>query len=206
MIALLLLLALSPVHAGYPGFVKEWLKRYPAAEARANPSPDDFAARLARAAETGATGQVSYDPAYVRLKYPGGEPAADRGVCTDVVGRAYKALGVDLQKAVHEDMKARYSEYPKLWARRSPDSNIDHRRVPNLMAFFLKNGVALPLSKSKSDYAPGDIVAWDLGGGVMHVGLVVGGGKIAHHIGGQGPVVEDVLFDWRVIGHFRYAP
>src|SRR5688500_12630763 len=101
MLQLLLLLALSPAHAGYPGFVKDWLKSYPAAEARSSSSQDEFAGRLARAAAAAATGSVSYDPAYVRLKYPGGEPPADRGVCTDVVGRAYKALGVDLQKLVH---------------------------------------------------------------------------------------------------------
>lgn len=153
---------------------------------------------------------TTYDPAYVKIAYPGGDIPINRGVCTDVLIRAYRNLGVDLQVDMHEDMKTAFSAYPKLWGRRKPDSNIDHRRVPNLLALFKRHGQALPLSQKASDYRPGDIVAWDLGGGVTHIGLVVDrkskdGARclIVHNIG-QGPLLEDVLFDWKLIGHYRY--
>ena len=155
---------------------------------------------------------VRYDPAYVRIPYPGGDVPADTGVCTDEIIRSYRAVGIDLQKEVHEDMAQNFSAYPRSWrwllAR--PDSNIDHRRVPNLMVFFQRKGQSLPKSSRIEDYSPGDLVTWDLGGGVPHIGIVVdriapqtGRYMIVHNIG-QGPKMEDVIFNWRITGHYRY--
>jgi len=155
---------------------------------------------------------VRYDPAYVRIPYPGGDVPADTGVCTDEVVRAYRSLGVDLQKEVHEDMVQNFSAYPRRWRwlLAKPDANIDHRRVPNLIAFFGRKGETLPITNRAEDYSPGDLVTWDLGGGVPHIGIVVdrtspqsGRHMIVHNIG-QGPQLEDVLFDWKITGHFRY--
>ena len=160
---------------------------------------------------------VRYDPAYVRIPYPGGDVPASTGVCTDEVIRSYRAVGIDLQKEVHLDMAAHLSAYPKKWtgvSRNSSaagtDSNIDHRRVPNLMVFFSRHGQTLPLSTDARDYQPGDLVTWNLGGGITHIGIVVdqrsaqsGRFLIVHNIG-QGPQMEDVLFNWRIIGHYRY--
>lgn len=168
-----------------------------------------FAQRLAEAVFEQTKQRVVYDPAYVKLGYPGGDVPAGRGVCTDVVIRAYRVLGIDLQVDVHEDMAAHFKDYPSRWGRSKPDSNIDHRRVPNLMTFFGRHGETLALSKRAQDYQPSDIVAWDLGGGVTHIGLVSGkkgaGPRylIVHNIG-RGAVAEDVLFAWKIIGHFRY--
>lgn len=189
-------------------FVKRWLSGY---QPRAEPAPVDaaFAQRLSEAAVEQTKRKVVYDPAYFKLAYPGGDVPADRGVCTDVVIRAYRPLGIDLQVDVHEDMAARFSAYPALWGRSKPDPSIDHRRVPNLLTFFSRHGDALALSRREEDYQPGDIVAWDLGGGVTHIGVVIGkkGGSprylIVHNIG-RGAMAEDVLFDWKIIGHFRY--
>jgi hypothetical protein len=159
---------------------------------------------------------VRYDPAYLRIPYPGGDVPASTGVCTDEVIRAYRAVGIDLQKEVHEDMRRNRAAYPKrlgLPAFRSDDgidSNIDHRRVPNLMVFFSRQGQVLTLSADASDYRPGDLVTWNLGGNITHIGMVVGKlspatGRymIVHNIG-QGPQMEDVLFNWKIIGHYRY--
>ncbi|HVP41811.1 MAG TPA: DUF1287 domain-containing protein [Terriglobales bacterium] len=155
--------------------------------------------------------QVRYDGRYVRIAYPGGDVPADTGVCTDEIVRIYRAVGIDLQKEVHEDIVAHPSAYPRRGSppRRRPDSNIDHRRVPNLMVFFSRKGRVLAKSSSPDDYTPADIVTWDLGGGVDHIGMVVdrrgpsGRYMVVHNIG-QGPQVEDVLFHWRVTGHYRY--
>ena len=177
--------------------------------AASRPMAGGFLARLASAATERTRHQVTYDPAYVRIDYPGGDVPADRGVCADVIIRAYRAVGIDLQKEVHEDMKQHFARYPHLWGLRAPDSNIDHRRVPNLKTFLSRHGRALPTSDSADDYSPGDMVVWSLGGGRMHVGLVVdsrsGDGRplVVHNIG-RGPRVEDVLFAWPVIGHYRY--
>ena len=151
-----------------------------------------------------------YDPAYVQLAYPGGDPPPDRGVCSDVVVRAFRRAGVDLQKEVHEDMARNFAAYPKQWHLRAPDPNIDHRRVPNLMTYFARKGKSLPVTKKPEDYAPGDIVAWDLGNGVLHIGVVTDTRaadtrdyEIVHNIG-AGARLEDVLFSWTIIGHYRY--
>jgi uncharacterized protein len=155
---------------------------------------------------------VRYDASYVRIRYPGGDVPEDTGVCTDEVIRVYRVLGIDLQKEVHEDMLQNFSFYPHNWNSRSarPDSNIDHRRVPNLIVFFRRRGRSLPISNHVEDYSPGDIVTWDLGGNVPHIGIVVdrkgpqtGRFMIVHNIG-EGPKMEDVLFNWKITGHFRY--
>lgn len=164
--------------------------------------------KLVDAAIERTTHQVRYDGRYVRIAYPGGDVPADTGVCTDEIVRIYRAVGIDLQKEVHEDIVAHSDAYPRK-RQRPADSNIDHRRVPNLMVFFARHGQVLPKSTNAADYAPADIVTWDLGGGVDHIGMVVdrrGTSRaymVVHNIG-RGPKLEDVLFNWRVTGHYRY--
>ncbi len=172
----------------------------------------EFLKRLVAAAIERTHHQVRYAPAYVKIPYPGGDVPADTGVCSDEVIRAYRALGVDLQKEVHEDMTAHFSKYPHpvKWMAFRPDANIDHRRVPNLMTFFSRHGESLAISRRADDYAPGDLVTWDLGGNVPHIGIMVdqkgessGRYMLVHNIG-QGPRMEDVLFNWKITGHYRY--
>jgi uncharacterized protein YijF (DUF1287 family) len=153
----------------------------------------------------------TYDPAYVVLPYPNGDVPMEKGVCTDVIIRAFRRAGVDLQREVHEDMSKNFSVYPKKWGLISADSNIDHRRVPNLQTFFSRRGKSLPITSDADNYKPGDVVAWDLDGkGLTHIGIVSNiwseTGKryqIIHNIGG-GTEIEDCLFNWKVIGHYRY--
>ena len=164
---------------------------------------------LAKAAETIVDPTIRYDPSYVRIPYPNGDVDPKQGVCTDVVIRAYRKLGIDLQKEVHEDMKANFSKYPKRWGLTAPDTNIDHRRVPNLMTFFARHGEVLPVTNDPLDYQPGHIVCWDLGGGILHIGIVVRKAAsnerymIIHNIC-CGQVLEDCLFRWKIIGHYKY--
>ncbi|MCH2197746.1 MAG: DUF1287 domain-containing protein [Flavobacteriales bacterium] len=152
--------------------------------------------------------QVTYDPSYFKLNYPMGDVPADKGVCTDVVIRAYRKMGIDLQQLVHEDMRNNFHLYPANWGLSRPDYNIDHRRVPNLMVFFSRFGEELTISASAEDYLPGDIVCWNLGGGIKHIGVVSGvkgsSGvyQIVHNIG-SGQVLEDMLFEFKIIGHYR---
>lgn len=187
-----------------------------AAQVRRQPthaeSQKEFLQKFVAAAVERTHHIVRYDPKYARLAYPGGDVPPDTGVCTDEVIRAYRAVGVDLQKEVHEDMVRNFSAYPskQRWGRTSPDANIDHRRVPNLMVFFSRKGEVLPISTRAEDYQPGDLVTWDLGGGVTHIGMMVDQRAllsrrymIVHNIG-RGPKLEDVLFDWKIIGHYRY--
>jgi uncharacterized protein YijF (DUF1287 family) len=148
---------------------------------------------------------LSYDPAYRRIAYPNGDVPLAVGVCTDVVIRAYRHAGVDLQVLVHEDMKRNFSKYPKSWGLRKPDTNIDHRRVPNLATFFKRQGAALPVTKVASDYKPGDVVTWKLSSGVPHIGIVSGRDRVVHNIG-SGAREEDVLFAYELTGHFRWPP
>ena len=153
----------------------------------------------------------NYDPAYVVIPYPNGDVAEDKGVCTDVVIRAFRKAGVDLQKEVHEDMQSNFAVYPKKWSLKTPDTNIDHRRVPNLQTFFTRRGKSLPVTTNGADYVPGDVVAWDLDGkGMTHIGLVSNvynentkRYSIIHNIGG-GVISGDSIFDWKIIGHYRY--
>lgn len=154
--------------------------------------------------------QVTYDPSYYSISYPNGDIPNSKGVCTDVIIRAYRMLDIDLQREVHEDMKANFNKYPKIWGLTSTDKNIDHRRVPNLMKFFERHGSVKVKSTNSSDYLPGDIVCWNLSGGITHIGIVINkrtnDGKrnlIVHNIG-AGQVIEDCLFDFKIIGHYRY--
>jgi uncharacterized protein YijF (DUF1287 family) len=180
-------------------------------QASGNPQ-QEFLDKLVAAAIERTNHSVKYVSAYVHLDYPGGDVPADTGVCSDEIIRAYRAVGVDLQKEVHEDMVKNWSEYPPKakWHQSHPDSNIDHRRVPNLMVFFSRKGENLPISLRAEDYLPGDIVTWDLGGNVPHIGILVnvksaenGRFLIVHNIG-EGPKMEDVLFSWKITGHYRY--
>jgi uncharacterized protein len=180
-------------------------------QAPSSSAPADFVRRLVAAAIDRTHQAVRYDPAYVRIPYPGGDVPADTGVCTDEIIRSYRAVGVDLQKEVHEDMTRNFSAYPGKWRwlLGKPDSNIDHRRVPNLMVFFQRKGESLPITHLAADYKPGDLVTWDLGRNVPHIGIVVdrkgtsGHSMIVHNIG-QGPRMEDVLLNWKITGHYRY--
>jgi len=180
------------------------------AQGRDLDSRGEFTKRLVDAAVERTHHSVRYVSAYVRIPYPGGDVPAGTGVCTDEIIRVYRAVGVDLQREVHEDMVQHFSAYPNRWGRTHADSNIDHRRVPNLMVFFQRNGKSLPITKRADDYAPGDLVTWDLGRGVPHIGIVVdqksrstGRYMIVHNIG-EGPKMEDVLFDWKITGHYQY--
>ena len=165
---------------------------------------ENFADRLVEAALYRTTQKVRYDPAYVALDYPGGDVPADTGVCTDVVIRSYRALGIDLQPLVHEDMKASFSAYPKLWGLKRPDKNIDHRRVPNLETFFKRHDGRV--KEGEGTYLPGDLITLDLdGNGLWHIGIVVGPDTFVHNIG-AGPVLETGLRQWKVVGHYRYHP
>lgn len=173
-------------------------------------SQTNYADRLSKAALELTKQKVTYDPAYFKISYPNGDVPADKGVCTDVVIRAYRKLGIDLQKEVHEDIKANFSKYPRKWGLTKPDRNIDHRRVPNLMVFFTRHGNKLPVTDSARDYLPGEIVCWDLGGGITHIGIVVNKKSadgerylIVHNIG-AGQVMEDCLIRFKIIGHYRY--
>ena len=154
---------------------------------------------------------VRYDPAYIKIPYPNGDVPAGTGVCTDEVIRSYRALGIDLQKEVHEDMAKNFSAYPNesRWRARRTDTNIDHRRVPNLQVFFSRKGESLPVTANNADYKPGELVTWDLGGNIPHIGIVVSkqsssGRYLVEHNIGAGPKVEDVLFSWKITGHYRY--
>jgi len=170
----------------------------------------EFPEKLSNAALELTYQDVEYDPSYYSIPYPGGDVPADKGVCTNVVIRAYRKVGIDLQQEVHEDMDAHFSDYPKIWGLRTTDTNIDHRRVPNLMKFFERNGTVKSKSSSAEDYLPGDIVCWDLGGGITHIGIVVNKRNeddtrymVVHNIGG-GQVLADCLFEYKIIGHYSY--
>ncbi|MBI9103497.1 MAG: DUF1287 domain-containing protein [Spirochaetales bacterium] len=169
-----------------------------------------FFIELAKAAEARTREKITYDGSYVSINYPNGDVDPSKGVCTDVIIRTYRVFGIDLQELIHLDMKSNFSKYPNIWGSVSTDTNIDHRRVPNQMTYFKRKDASLPLSDLPADYSPGDIVAWDLGRGLMHIGMVstrisdrTGNPLIVHNIGG-GPKLEDCLFRFEVIGHFRY--
>ena len=181
-----------------------------AVTAFAQPETDRFAERLSEAALSLTEQAVVYDPAYYAIAYPGGDIPSDRGVCSDVIIRSYRLLDMDLQKEVHEDMLAHFELYPDIWGLSRPDSNIDHRRVPNLMKYFERYGDEKLISSSADDYQSGDIVCWNLGGGVTHIGIIVNRRSedglrpmVVHNIGG-GQVLEDCLFEFRIIAHYIY--
>ena len=169
----------------------------------------DIEALLSAArAQIGVT--TSYDPAYVRLDYPGGDVPMDRGVCTDVLIRSMRGIGIDLQREVHRDMRMHFSSYPAIWGLKRPDSNIDHRRVPNLETWLSRKGRSAPISTDAADYLPGDFVSWRLDGGLPHIGIVSAQRSadqqrplLIHNIG-SGTRFEDVLFAWKITGHYRW--
>ncbi len=173
-------------------------------------SQSDFYFRLSDSALTLIKQYVRYDPNYYVIDYPNGDIPANRGVCTDVIIRAYRNVGIDIQKEVHEDMKDNFDVYPKKWGLDKPDKNIDHRRVPNLMVFFSRHGQVCAITDNSDDYKPGDVVCWNLGGDITHIGIVVNRKSedkkrylIVHNIGG-GQVLADCLFEYKIIGHYRY--
>jgi uncharacterized protein YijF (DUF1287 family) len=177
------------------------------------PLPENASPQLKQMLE-GAIAQAGvttgYDPSYVALDYPGGDVPEKTGVCSDVVVRAFRKAGIDLQKEIHEDMKAERSAYPNRWGAINPDRNIDHRRVLNLMTYFSRQRKSLPISSTATDYQPGDIVAWELTSGIDHIGIVTNMLSdsadrylIVHNIG-AGARIEDVLFAWTIKGHYRY--
>lgn len=175
--------------------------------ATAEPSDNLIAAARAR-----TTTHEIYDGSYLVISYPMGDVPNDRGVCTDLIIRAYRALAIDLQVLVHEDMRAHFAEYPQIWGLRWPDRNIDHRRVPNLQKFLERAGAKLRVSAAAGDYKPGDLVTWMLPGNLPHIGIVsdqkvAGSGrlKVIHNIG-AGPVEDDILFLYPITGHYRYLP
>ena len=154
---------------------------------------------------------TSYDPSYQKIEYPNGDVPLETGVCSDVIVRAFRKAGIDLQKDVHEDMKVNFAAYPTRWGLKGTDPNIDHRRVPNLQTYFTRKGKSLPTEGGSETFHPGDIVTWDLQlGGTEHVGMVVNVWYkptqrylIVHNIG-AGTRMEDVLFAWKITGHYRY--
>jgi uncharacterized protein YijF (DUF1287 family) len=171
---------------------------------------EEFGTRLSKAALERTHTVVLYDGSYRVISYPMGDVPLSRGACTDEVIRAYRALGIDLQQRVHEDMTAHFGAYPHDWGLTQPDKNIDHRRVPNLERFFARHGTRLALSTDPADYHAGDVVTWRLNGKLPHIGIVTeqraadtGRPLIVHNIG-LGPKLEDVLFAFPLFGHYRY--
>lgn len=172
-------------------------------------SEESGALKLVKAAQERTKHIVIYNGAYRSISYPMGDVPNNIGVCTDVIIRSYRKLGVDLQELVHNDMKANFDQYPNNWGLTRTDTNIDHRRVPNLQAFFRRHGEALPISQKADDYLPGDIVTWMLKGNLPHIGIVSsktnrdGRPYIIHNIG-WGPKEDDRLFAYKITGHYRY--
>ena len=173
-------------------------------------SQTEFKTQLSDSTLTLIKQKVTYDPSYFRLDYPNGDVPSDKGVCTDVVIRAYRKVGIDLQELVHEDMKENFEKYPKNWGLTKPDKNIDHRRVPNLMVYFSRFGKVLTISENENNYKPGEIICWNLGGGTTHIGMIVNKKSrdnkrylVVHNIG-SGQVLADCLFDFKIIGHYEF--
>jgi uncharacterized protein YijF (DUF1287 family) len=172
---------------------------------------DSFFNQLSSAALELTRQKVIYDPSYFSIPYPNGDIPPDKGVCTDVVIRAYRKLNIDLQKEVHEDMRVHFSSYPSIWGLKKTDKNIDHRRVPNLVTFFTRHGEVLVVSKNSTDYKPGDIVTWNLGRNIPHIGIVAdkksddGQRNLIVHNIGNGQELSDCLFSYAITGHFRYC-
>ncbi len=171
--------------------------------------PEGFVKALTDASMEQTRSKVRYDATYRKISYPGGDVPEDIGVCADVVIRSYRALGIDLQREVHEEMEKNFQLFPKKWGLKSPDTNIDHRRVPNLQVFFERRGAVFPVTRVGQNYQPGDIVTWSVFGR-PHIGIAVnrlpwhrGRFMIVHNMG-RGPELEDMLFDYRITGHYRY--
>ncbi len=174
-------------------------------------NPISFQEKLSNAALSIIDNEVVYTPSYVSIKYPNGDVPLKTGVCTDVIIRSYRKLNIDLQKEVHQDMKANFKLYPKIWGLKKPDTNIDHRRVPNLEVFFTRKGKKLAVSENANDYKTGEIVTWMIGKKLPHVGIVTNkkslDGKrlmLVHNVG-EGQVLEDCLFSYTIVGHYKYG-
>lgn len=172
--------------------------------------PEDFSKELVQAALERTRHEVTYDGSYFSIAYPNGDVPADVGVCTDVVIRSYRQLGIDLQADVYEEMQVHFEAFPQNWGLTKPDPNIDHRRVPNLQTLFSREGIVLPVSRNPADYVAGDLVTWMVSGSLPHIGIIVDqrsdDGKrplVVHNIG-RGPRIEDMLFDYPITGHYRY--
>jgi hypothetical protein len=172
--------------------------------------PEGFSMRLVRAGVERTNHRVTYDGSYRSIPYPNGDVPSNIGVCTDLVIRAYRALGIDLQQDVHEEMKAHFAAFPNNWGLRRPDPNIDHRRVLNLQVLFSRKGIVLPVTANPEDYAAGDLVTWVLPGNLPHIGIVAhqkspdGRRPLIVHNIGRGPQLEDMLFTYPITGHYRY--
>jgi uncharacterized protein YijF (DUF1287 family) len=173
-----------------------------------------FSFKLVNAALERLSHKVTYDGSYQEIEFPWGDVPDNIGVCTDVVVRSYRKLGIDLQERVNTDMSISFNQYPNLpkWDRKGPDTNIDHRRVLNLRVFFTRNGSARPITKDANDYWPGDLVTWDIMSGMPHIGIIthkISKDKkrplIVHNMG-KGPKLEDILFTMKITGHYRYRP
>lgn len=169
-----------------------------------------FEYKLSEAAISIIDPSIAYDPTYYKLTYPNGDIPSNKGVCTDVIIRSYRKLGIDLQKKVHEDMVKNFSIYPKKWGLKKPDTNIDHRRVPNLEVFFTRSGKKLKISQNKNDYKTGEIITWMINNKLPHIGIIThkkssnGNPLIVQNVGG-GQVLEDCLFNYAIVGHFKYT-
>ncbi len=179
-----------------------------------NISAMDFANDFVSAAIERTRHTVRYDGSYYFISYPNGDVAANIGVCTDVIIRSYRTIGTDLQVLVHQDMSENFKLYPskRIWGLSTTDHNIDHRRVPNLQVFFSRYGTSLPVTENNQDYAAGDLVTWMINDRLPHIGIVTdqkslftGTPLIVHNIG-SGPVLENMLFDYPITGHYRYIP
>jgi uncharacterized protein YijF (DUF1287 family) len=172
--------------------------------------PASLPQRLVEAAYAQVGVTLRYDASYRRIAFPGGDVPLDRGVCSDVVIRAYRGIGIDLQRLVNDDVRAGFGAYPHLWGLAHADPNIDHRRVPNLATFFTRHGTSLRVASNAEDYRAGDVVTWRLPGGLAHIGLVadrtIDGRPLVVHNIGAGAQVEDVLFTFDITGHYRYLP
>ena len=173
-----------------------------------------FSFDLVNAALERLSHTVKYDGSYQEIPFPWGDVPDNIGVCTDVVIRSYRKLGIDLQERVNADMSIGFNHYPNLakWNRIAPDTNIDHRRVLNLRVFFARNGAAKPITNNANDYWPGDLVTWDIMPGMPHIGIITQKTSkdkkrplIVHNMG-KGPKLEDILFTMKITGHYRYRP
>lgn len=143
-----------------------------------------------------------YDPGYYQISYPNGDVPSG-GACTDVIIRVLRKNGMDLQQLIHEDMKKDFSAYPNKWGLSQPDRNIDHRRVPNIMTYFSRRNVDMPVTRNENDYKPGDIICWELSPGITHIGILLDGTRVFHNIGPTSKIDENFLFRYRIIGHYR---
>lgn len=175
---------------------------------------DSVGEKLSQAAMELTKNEETYDGSYYCIDYPNGDVPKNIGVCSDVVIRSYRALGTNLQQAVHEDIKENFHLYPhQNWGAKKPDTNIDHRRVPNLQVFFTRYGKKLPVSKNSADYVVGDIVTWNLAskGNIPHIGIISGerspsGTPLIIHSIGRGTELSDILFEYKITGHYQYEP